>query len=814
MNPPLLGQRRRRRVDFQPQAPVQPRDQFNDGLRNRFNGSPPSQFTAPYTPVVQNRYRRASDTYVCDQDGIAQVWNGIDPVKRFDPSVGIYENAGVVAPTTAVTMSSRGAGDIVGDYFAYLRFVDRSGNFSSFSPIGPEFTASSGLGTVSGATNASPIVLTVSNAGALSAGQVVKVTGVLGNTNANGIYAASPLTSSTIALYLDPTLSVATEGNGTYASGGVLTTGVGTIIYTNLAVSTESKVTRRQILRNKDGDTSVFYIDIDTTDLTSPTLESNTNSDSLLTGVALEDVNGLTNVDKTVPPNYKKFACAQGGRIFAAGNEAYSEGAVVMTSGSVNVTGIGTEWGSLTFANRFLEVVGGDKLYEIESCPSATSLTLTTPYAGTTNPYAYYTIRTGDGERRTIYWSEPGESEAWPLENTLTLSEDPGAGELSALVSYRSYLYILSEYRMYKFSWVDEPILDGFAVPAAKRGCVNNKCWVNVEEICYMMDALGFHAFAGNDDTDIGSPAVQDLFRTKPTSGYKVNWSAKRTFHAVYDPGEAVIRWFIALSGCYTPFHAVCYHIRLKRWWIEEYPWPVGCSWVGRMNGKPQVFIGTTGNRVMAMNQSTLDGMGSIETVRSTVTASGVDWIEDSTATFQPSNLAANPVVIVRGKGKGQRRIITSISGARINVKEPWTDRPDTTSVYQLGGVQWHWTSGWMRWADADYQSTRAISLHFRPLTNEAECTIKVFRDLSATAQSWSIPSTFAKSNGICNLAQDPDTDLAVDTTKYNGYVVQIVSDFRDWYSDAQRYAAIEVSGTQNDAQQSFYRILVEGANQ
>ncbi len=74
------------------------------------------------------------------------------------------------------------------------------------------------LNPITGATNAIPIVVTVANHG-LSNGQSVVISGVAGNTAANGTWIVSSVTANTFAL----SNSV---GNGSYTSGGIVTINV------------------------------------------------------------------------------------------------------------------------------------------------------------------------------------------------------------------------------------------------------------------------------------------------------------------------------------------------------------------------------------------------------------------------------------------------------------------------------------------------------------------------------------------------------------------------------------------------------------
>jgi hypothetical protein len=75
-------------------------------------------------------------------------------------------------------------------------------------------------GTVTAATNASPIVITTAAAHNFASTDQVQVTGIGGNTNANTLAYVNVLTSTTFALYSDVNLSVPIAGNASYTSGG------------------------------------------------------------------------------------------------------------------------------------------------------------------------------------------------------------------------------------------------------------------------------------------------------------------------------------------------------------------------------------------------------------------------------------------------------------------------------------------------------------------------------------------------------------------------------------------------------------------
>lgn len=112
-----------------------------------------------------------------------------------------------------------------------------SGVPSEFMDEGPTLrwnpvpNSSSATLAISGATNASPIVVTSAAHGLSSnddgtPANAVTISGVLGNTAANGAWYAkvTGYSSTTFALYWDQALTVPVAGNGAYSSGGTLTT--------------------------------------------------------------------------------------------------------------------------------------------------------------------------------------------------------------------------------------------------------------------------------------------------------------------------------------------------------------------------------------------------------------------------------------------------------------------------------------------------------------------------------------------------------------------------------------------------------------
>lgn len=138
--------------------------------------------------------------------------SGGQPNGSFSLSIGMLDNA--FAQCAIYSVRARLADDTL-DWSGNAVSIPGSSMttddqmyFGTFSPdVGPtEFT-------VTGATNATPIVITTSAAHLMTTGQRVRVYGVLGNTAANGSFIITVLSGTTFSLN-------GSVGSGAYTSGG------------------------------------------------------------------------------------------------------------------------------------------------------------------------------------------------------------------------------------------------------------------------------------------------------------------------------------------------------------------------------------------------------------------------------------------------------------------------------------------------------------------------------------------------------------------------------------------------------------------
>lgn len=149
----------------------------------------------------------ASLGYVLLPASLIATINGVTPSDR--------TLNGLIAALSALVASSANAGLGAVSSFTMARPANTNNYTVANKPaVGTSLS-------VTGATNASPIVITAASHGLVDR-QPVTISGVGGNTAANGTFYVKVLTTNTFSLYSDNTLSTAVAGNGVYTSGGTI----------------------------------------------------------------------------------------------------------------------------------------------------------------------------------------------------------------------------------------------------------------------------------------------------------------------------------------------------------------------------------------------------------------------------------------------------------------------------------------------------------------------------------------------------------------------------------------------------------------
>ena len=743
------------------------------------------------------------DGYAKTPLGEILILDGMNPVKRWDGLLPAPVDAGIIAPLTACTMTKGASpGEIIGFFRAYVRWVDSRGNVSNLSPISNTELCEGLSGAVTGASNTSPIRITTSAAHGLATGDIVRVEGTVGNTGCIATWEITVVNATNFDLNFS-------AGDGNYTGGGTWTAGVDVIEYTTVPVPTDPKVVRKQILRNTDGQFTTFYVDVDTTDLAGVAFTTDNTDEDLgaTTGIPLLTSDGLPFADANhPPPDFMTSMAHHNGRMFSACNRVYRDGCVKTTMGSAAVAGIGTLW-TPTLVGRLLFVDGGDKAYTIAAVAGAMALTLTETYAAASDPYATYAIRPEEGQRRLVWYTQAAKAESWSPIYALEVQED--GDELVGVMVKGSFIYFVSADRIFRFTYQADPARDGQQYASCQRGCINQNCWVLVEETTFMLDRAGIHAFSGGQESEQISTPIQNVFQTLEDFRYVVNWDARGLFHAAYFPDEETIRWFVSMGSRRRPRHAIALHYRTNRWVLEEYPFAVTSSAQVLVGQARLVFVGSDGARTFCAGQGKLDGIDHRQgTVYGEVEEAGLCSLTDGRAVFDEA-VVGLAVSITSGTGVGQRRIIHDVNGQTLRIVQPWRVIPDDTSKYQIAGVNYRYRSAHLTWVeDAGVESARKLGVFFEPAIDPSFARVRIFQDERDDPVVWR-SDTFGEEGVAAEGGQEA---LELDMTNVNAYAQQRMESRRDDNIEGVRQWSFEVEGTAGNQGVVISGFVIDGA--
>lgn len=586
------------------------------------------------------------------------------------------------------------------------------------------------------------------------------------------------------------------------------------IYYQNVEVPTDPRVRRRQIFRNINGSSDVFYLDIDTDDITSDTLISrNTDAQLKLSfGQPVWDDNNYNLFTLYAePPTDKPYIAEFNNRIFGAGFRIYSEGNVIVVNGSTTVTGVGTNF-TRYFAGRRFSC--GNQTYLINRVDeSAQTFVIERAYEGSDNHYADYIIQPYYGNTKLLQWSESGLHESWGIFNALELPDD--GDEVTGLVAFANSLWILEQSHIYQFNFTLDPNRDGDYKPVSNRGCVNQRCAVQIQSVCLMLDRTGIHVFRGmlprneyqvNSTPDHLSVPIGDVFRFEG-SGLRINWDADKCFwHAAHNKELMTVRWHVTMQGYYLPQHAICYNYLMDVWWIEEYPFPITSSAESlSLPGKP--ILGGPGGKIYQPDRGPLDVIDPTDTRLSVLDCiAGVIVQVDGTVSDSAVGLRLS---VVSGLGRGQESTIIAVDDDEVELDMPMAVWPDETSIVQIGAVRYSVTTGEYNYAKIEQINPQSVSLIFRNATLPLETYISILKD-SLNYQSSAV---VGKWGCVTSVPDDPNVFKA-DMTDESGCATVNMDGFRERDIPNRYCMQVTIEGFSGQEKPSINNIYIVGASQ
>jgi len=450
------------------------------------------------------------------------------------------------------------------------------------------------------------------------------------------------------------------------------------------------------------------------------------------------------------PPNFKACSATYQDRMFYGVDVEYNVGTITTSNGSTTVTGSGTSWTS-AMAGRTLYVIGESASYTIKSA-SASSITLTSIFTGTGAAGQSYAIRPPQSELNQLYFSETLEPESVPDSNVVRIQNSTGEDdELVGMMPSARCIYLLQRRHVYRLSFIAQPAIDVSIKLMSSRGCVNNRAWVLVEDVPYIMDFYGIYRINGDSSIQPVSGSIQDMFRDGT-----IDFTMSKWFFAQKDPVLEIVRFYYCVSGDTRPKHAIAINYRTGTVWTEDYPWELGGSALISISSRVRQLVGGQNETIYKTGQGTFDGIAGTGTLRGTVTSASHNTISDTTATF-PTDAATGytTVAIVAGTGKDQMRVVSArTSATQLTLSSDWTTIPDTTSVYQIGAIPYTWQSGILPLAENDRETQRGIRMVADPTASAATIDMRCVYNHDTGAREYRVAKGYG--DGVQTYASDP----------------------------------------------------------
>lgn len=721
---------------------------------------------------------------------------GAGPMLRWTPGTGQLVEAGLQAPSATMTARGTGVGRLVGDRLAWVWYTDERGRNGP-----PSEPVAFNLGTDGEITDAQlvggvPTVTCDRPHGLRAAGQVwfVSVPGL-----GDGPHSVTPIDEYRLQV---PGMSATSWGGG-----GWWVRGSATVVYENVP-GLVGNAAGRMIYRTPHGIADAFYRDVDATGSTATTFQSSQDDHDLMGNWSV-----LSRADQfqdgpgraSPPPQDKSFLCSHMGVLFAAGSVHHDQGHVVGQAGSRVLQVVAGDWGDWC-VGRQIEISGVAGEYEVLAWNAADGLaTLDVPLRGSF-AYARYTLSPPPAERRLVRYSEPDDPESWPPWNALAM---PGeSDEVVGLYSAGSQLYVVCKKVLYRMAFSGPPAETATLSLVARRGCVNGRCIVLMDDGACFLDDSGVWAQTPTDLSEPLSQAISDLFRNDDDAAIKIDWESDDIphWHGSHDSAHGISRWFVSIVGRDKLDTALCLHHETGEWWIEQYPFEVRSSAEANFAGRDRTIVGADLRRVACLWGDTLD-LAPADPASGSVSDSDATTLTDDAADF--GDLAGRPVSVVMADGTVQTRIIASNTADTIEVVAPWTTPPAAGLSYVVGGVPWEWKGQWLRRSAEQTGNPQNLEVIHRPLSASAEVSILLYFDQASTPRSWSWAS---REDGVTVESGSPRIGVNLARTGPRpGYLAKRLEDHADIHAYGDLFLSIALAGVQASEVVRIYRVAVEG---
>jgi len=409
---------------------------------------------------------------------------------------------------------------------------------------------------------------------------------------------------------------------------------------------------------------------------------------------------------------------------------------------STAVVGASTVW-TPGMKDWWFQVSGDRRKYLVSSVESATGLTLSQAYAGSTGAGKSYYLYCDDSILYYSYIDLNGNQQPESFPSTYWFPVYINDGDVGrGLGIAHNQLVIFKKKHYYNLSGSSPS--DFVLTPISSiNGCVSHQAIAN-DDLGNLIfpSEKGVYITDGNSDVSISDANIQNIFSGENNPPFMVDKDRLQYCHAVYDSLNKRYMLWVSSDGSTITDKCLVYDFNkidgVAIGWTIFSVRANASAIIEDTDGKPQVFFGDTNGLVYYFDKDTTNdgaGMSGSETRRGTATSGGNTTLTQSTATFNTTGdgLKGCWIKILSGTGVGQERMITSNTGTAITVSSAWTTNPDSTSVYAIGYIDSFWVSKVFDFDDLGDKTLERIKAVFSKTTAATNVVVKHYTNYSAT---------------------------------------------------------------------------------
>jgi hypothetical protein len=448
------------------------------------------------------------------------------------------------------------------------------------------------------------------------------------------------------------------------------------------------------------------------------------------------------------------------GRFFIGGREEHAVGLAYSASTGPTITFTGADIRA-ALADGFFHRTDDAVAYSIatvDSTGDTGQITLDEDYPGS---FSSATYRVYPANRNRVDVSKALYPESFPTDSWVRVLKGTG-DTLKAMMPYSTAIAFFGERNMELLEWELDPTdtTDARLVPIpGGRGALTQEVVVEQDGVIYSIDRKGVFRWNGGAPQAISQP-VQEVIDA-------INFENPERFHAHFDPINRQYVVFVVYGNETYPQTALVYNVDDGTWATHFYDRAISASTaLPDGQGFERPFTGTVDGATWFGGIGYSDGVFPGTTMKGTVVSgASTSSVNCSEGGFYVSGQKLAGVSTFWKEG-GEYSSITSNTTSGLTLSPAFTSAPSSGDTIFLGRI-WavHKSKQFRVGGPLEDQKGFKLALDFTPLTSAASLIVKIYKDGSAVASTWSANSL---TDGVTFQASD---EILVDLTNADGHV-------------------------------------------